>query len=100
MGTREQIRMWLPSSLIYSASPTFSQVSEATLSTQASPKRSAFCLSIPHSTRRRWVVMGGVDERGLPRSGGAQGNQSKRLGTTTHKHTTGHLNRKLHLCIL
>ena len=65
---------------------TFSQVSEVTLSTKASPKRSAFCLSIPHSTRRRWVVIGGFDERGLPRSGVAQGNQSKRFGTTTHKH--------------
>ena len=38
--------------------------------------------------------MGGFDERGLPRSGGAQGNQSKRFGTTTHKHTTGRLKKQ------
>ena len=72
----------LPSSLsppLSSLSLTFSQVSEVRSSIHASPSRAALSRSIPHSTSSRWVVMGGVDGRGLPRSGGAHGNQSKRF---------------------
>lgn len=67
---------------------TFSQLMVVRLSTQPSLSGSV-SLSWPHKTTRRCCFTG-WNERGVPRSGGDQGSQSKLLGITgehTHTHT-------------